>query len=73
MKNKDNEIMMGANIALGIYFVIFVLSITIIMLISGESYVDAMVTIIVAIASGIGTKIALVLFTYLVEKEWYYD
>lgn len=68
MNNKDNEIMIGANITLGIYFVIFVLSITIIMLISGVSYIDAIVTVIVAIASGIGTKILLILFKYFIER-----
>lgn len=68
MKKEDNEIMMGANIALGIYFIIFVLSITIIILISGTLYIDAIVTVIVAIASGIGTKILLILFKYFIER-----
>lgn len=68
MRNKDNEIMIGVNIALGVYFIIFVLSITILMLISGSSYIDAIVTVIVAIAAGIGTKILLILFKYFIER-----
>lgn len=70
MKNIEKPI---SNIVLVIYSVIFIISISILLAVYGTKYIDAPVTIIVALLSIIGTKIALVLFTYLVEKEWYYD
>ena len=70
MKNIEKSI---SNVVLVIYTVIFIVSMTILLAIHGTKYIDAPVTIIVALLSIVGTKIALVLFTYLVEKEWYYD
>ena len=70
MKNIEKSI---SNVVLVIYTVIFIVSISILLAVYGTKYIDAPVTIIVALLSIIGTKIALVLFTYLVEKEWYYD
>lgn len=70
MKNIEKSI---SNVVLVIYSIIFIISISILVAVYGTKYIDAPVTIIVALLSIIGTKIALVLFTYLVEKEWYYD
>lgn len=70
MKNIEKHI---SNVVLVIYSVIFIVSISILLAVYGTKYIDASVTIIVALLSIIGTKIVLVLFTYLVEKEWYYD
>lgn len=70
MKNIEKPI---SNVVLVIYSVIFIVSMTILLAIHGTKYVDTVTTIIVALLSIVGTKIALVLFTYLVEKEWYYD
>lgn len=70
MKNIEKPI---SNVVLVIYSIIFIISISILLAVYGTKYIDTPVTIIVALLSIIGTKIALVLFTYLVEKEWYYD
>lgn len=70
MKNIEKSI---SNVILVIYSIIFIISISILLAIHGTRYVDTVTTIIIALLSIVGTKIALVLFTYLVEKEWYYD
>lgn len=73
MKNRNDAFATGSNTALVVYFIIFAISVFILVIINGTKPIDIMVMIIVALLSIIGTKIALVLFTYLVEKEWYYD
>lgn len=73
MKNRNDAFATGSNTALVVYFIIFVISVFILVIINGTKPIDIMVMIIVSLLSIIGTKIALVLFTYLVEKEWYYD
>ena len=73
MKNRNDAFATGSNTALVVYFVIFTISVFILVIINGTKPIDIMVMIIVSLLSIIGTKIALVLFTYLVEKEWYYD
>lgn len=73
MKNRNDAFATGSNTALVVYFIIFAISVFILVIINGTKPIDIMVMIIVSLLSIIGTKIALVLFTYLVEKEWYYD
>lgn len=70
MKNIEKSI---SNVVLVIYSIIFIISISILVAVYGTKYIDAPVTIIVALLSIIGTKVVLLLFEYLVEKEWYYD
>ena len=73
MKNRNDAFATGSNTALVVYFIIFGISVFILVIINGTKPIHIMVMIIVSLLSIIGTKIALVLFTYLVEKEWYYD
>lgn len=70
MKNIEKPI---SNVVLVIYSIIFITSMTILLAIHGTKYVDTVTTIIVALLSIVGTKVVLLLFEYLVEKEWYYD